>query len=125
MAGVVSHTTTAMVGRVLSQEDLDHAAEEQDLKDPSMLASLSLGGMKLASLGVALHGLQDLVHIDLSRNAITSFRGLERCPSLTRLVVYYNKIADCREVLLLKANEQLQELDCRLNPVTRIDYYRR
>jgi hypothetical protein len=103
---------------------IDEAVDEQDLADAGELQSLSLTRRSIASIGSSLHGLDSLLHIDLSRNLLQSLKGLERCPNLARLVVYYNKIEDCRELLRLRENTNLQELDCRLNPLTRVDYYR-
>ena len=103
---------------------IDEAVDEQDLADAGELQSLSLTRRSIASIGSSLHGLDSLLHIDLSRNLLQSLKGLERCPNLARLVVYYNKIEDCREILRLRENTNLQELDCRLNPLTRVDYYR-
>ena len=64
--------------------------------------------------------------LDASRNALKSVLGLEFLPRLRVLNLYFNRIEDLAELLRLRsAASALRVLDLRLNPVTRLDGYRR
>jgi centrosomal protein CEP72 len=87
------------------------------------IKSLSLAGTyqeKISHLGNALHKFTRLKELDLSRNSLVSLEGLESCKSLERLNLYYNNIVALKEVERLKHNQQLAELDLRLNPITKV-----
>ncbi|XP_019613572.1 PREDICTED: centrosomal protein of 72 kDa-like [Branchiostoma belcheri] len=84
--------------------------------------SLSLPGTyheKITELGSALEGFSRLKHLDLSRNALHSLEGLAQLRMLGKLNLYYNNIATLKELFRLRSNQQLQELDLRLNPVAK------
>ena len=80
--------------------------------------------MRLSSLGNNLHILSSLTHLDVSRNNITSLSGLDGLLTLESLNLYYNKIDDMRQILLLQLHSSLRALDMRLNPVCRQEGYR-
>ncbi len=61
---------------------------------------------------------------DLGRNVLVSLRGLQHCTALERLSIYYNKVATLDELLQLRSNSRLSQLDCRLNPMTKAESYR-
>ena len=75
-----------------------------------------------------------MIELDLSRNELTSLRGLaagigggagnNSAPSLISLSLYYNRIVYLEEVKHLVTLRKLQRLDLRLNPLTRDEAYR-
>ena len=99
-----------------------------DFHGPSVstVTALSLAGGgpradRLLSLGYALLFFHNLTRIDLSRNALTSLEGLEHCALLTHINCYGNNIGAASEIGRLRFLPRLEELDLRLNPVTRVD----
>eukprot|EP00899_Mesostigma_viride_P020353 jgi/Mesvir1/28319/Mv04840-RA.1 len=113
------------LGGVTATEDwaLDRIrAAGFDPQDQGRLESLSLPGygkQTVAFLGASLRGFTSLRALDLSRNGLTTLEGLHYCAQLEKLNLYFNCIASTQEIVRLKANSRLQELDIRLNPVTR------
>lgn len=86
------------------------------------IKTLSLAGTyqeKISHLGNSLHKFTRLKELDLSRNALVSLEGLENCKSLEKLNLYYNNIFGMKEMERLKNNPMLNELDLRLNPITK------
>ncbi|XP_071959323.1 centrosomal protein of 72 kDa-like [Antedon mediterranea] len=84
--------------------------------------SLSLPGSyheKITVLGTALQSFERLKNLDLSRNSLTSLEGLDHLSVLETLNLYYNNISSLQDLFLLRHNNRLQELDLRLNPVTK------
>ncbi|XP_071492870.1 uncharacterized protein [Diadema antillarum] len=84
--------------------------------------SLSLPGTyqeKIANLGNALASFSRLKQLDLSRNALQSLQGLQFLTLLEKLNLYYNNVSTLQELSRLRHNTSLQELDLRLNPVTK------
>ncbi len=70
--------------------------------------------------------LEHLEALDASRNALCGARGLEHLPRLRSLNLYFNRIEQLAELLRLRpAAGTLQALDLRLNPVARLEGYRR
>jgi len=64
--------------------------------------------------------------LDASRNSLTSLAGLEHLPRLRVLNLYFNRIEQLAELLRLRVVAvTLRVLDLRLNPVTRLEGYRR
>lgn len=45
-------------------------------------------------------------------------QGLEHLSLLEQLNLYYNKIQDLKEIFRLRKNQNLRDIDLRLNPVT-------
>nr|XP_054771034.1 centrosomal protein of 72 kDa-like [Lytechinus pictus] len=74
---------------------------------------------KIGGLGNALSSFIRLKHIDLSRNALQSLQGLHHLKALEKLNLYYNNISSIQELKRLRHNTSLQEIDLRLNPVTK------
>eukprot|EP00057_Strongylocentrotus_purpuratus_P011389 XP_011665863.1 PREDICTED: centrosomal protein of 72 kDa [Strongylocentrotus purpuratus] len=84
--------------------------------------SLSLPGTyqeKIGSLGNALSSFTRLKQIDLSRNSLQSLQGFQQLKVLEKLNLYYNNISSLQELNRLRHNTSLQEIDLRLNPVTK------
>ncbi|XP_033107745.1 centrosomal protein of 72 kDa-like isoform X2 [Anneissia japonica] len=84
--------------------------------------SLSLPGSyheKINYLGTALHSFERLKNLDLSRNSLISLDGLDHLTMLETLNLYYNNISSLKDLFQLRHNSNLQELDLRLNPVTK------
>ena len=69
--------------------------------------------------------MPSLIKLDLSRNELSSLKGLDSILALESLNSYYNKIVDLKEILHLQVHTKLKSLDLRLNPVSRNQYYRR
>ena len=70
--------------------------------------------------------LGHLESLDASRNVLCSARGLEHLPRLRSLNLYFNRIEQLAELMRLRpAAATLQSLDLRLNPVARLEGYRR
>jgi Leucine-rich repeat (LRR) protein len=70
--------------------------------------------------------LGQLETLDASRNALTCVRGLQHLPRLRVLNLYFNRVEALAELLRLRACAgTLRVLDLRLNPVTRLEGYRR
>ena len=64
--------------------------------------------------------------LDASRNALACVRGVEHLPRLRVLNLYFNRIEQLAELLRLRVlASSLRVLDLRLNPVTRLEGYRR
>ncbi|XP_070626865.1 leucine-rich repeat-containing protein 36 isoform X5 [Bos indicus] len=94
------------------------------LEQPELVESLSLQGSyagKIHSIGDAFRNFKSLRSLDLSRNLITSLKGIQYLCSLQDLNLYYNNIPSLVEVSRLQPLPFLKELDLRLNPVVRKD----
>ncbi|CAD7689040.1 unnamed protein product [Nyctereutes procyonoides] len=94
------------------------------LEQPELVESLSLQGSyagKIHSIGDAFRNFKNLRSLDLSRNLITSLKGIQYLCSLQELNLYYNNIPSLVEVSRLQPLPFLKELDLRLNPVVRKD----
>ncbi|XP_057568175.1 leucine-rich repeat-containing protein 36 [Hippopotamus amphibius kiboko] len=94
------------------------------LEQPELVESLSLRGSyagKIHSIGDAFRNFKSLRSLDLSRNLITSLKGIQYLCSLQDLNLYYNNIPSLVEVSRLQPLPFLRELDLRLNPVVRKD----
>ncbi|XP_074226677.1 leucine-rich repeat-containing protein 36 isoform X4 [Camelus bactrianus] len=94
------------------------------LEQPELVESLSLQGSyagKILSIGDAFINFKNLRSLDLSRNLITSLKGIQYLCSLQDLNLYYNNIPSLVEVSRLQPLPFLKELDLRLNPVVRKD----
>ncbi|XP_032710121.1 leucine-rich repeat-containing protein 36 isoform X6 [Lontra canadensis] len=94
------------------------------LEQPELVESLSLQGSyagKIHSIGDAFRNFKNLRSLDLSRNLITSLKGIQYLCSLQDLNLYYNNIPSLVEVSRLQPLPFLRELDLRLNPVVRKD----
>nr|XP_034378056.1 leucine-rich repeat-containing protein 36 isoform X1 [Arvicanthis niloticus] len=95
-----------------------------NLEQPELVESLSLQGSyagKIHSIGDAFRNFKSLRSLDLSRNLITSLKGIQYLCSLQDLNLYYNNIPSLVEVSRLQPLPFLKELDLRLNPVVRKD----
>ena len=111
----------------LSRTKVIKAARQQSPRtnDIAQITSLTLERRSFRTiLRSALSGLVSLVHLNLSRNELTSLRGLESATSLESLSLYYNRIAYLDELQRLTSLTRLESLDLRLNPVTRDEAYR-
>uniref|UniRef100_A0A8C9CN28 Leucine rich repeat containing 36 n=1 Tax=Phocoena sinus TaxID=42100 RepID=A0A8C9CN28_PHOSS len=94
------------------------------LEQSELVESLSLQGSyagKIHSIGDAFRNFKSLRSLDLSRNLITSLKGIQYLCSLQDLNLYYNNIPSLVEVSRLQPLPFLKELDLRLNPVVRKD----
>ncbi|XP_054435301.1 leucine-rich repeat-containing protein 36 [Pteronotus mesoamericanus] len=94
------------------------------LEKAELVESLSLQGSyagKIHSIGDAFRNFKNLRSLDLSRNLITSLKGIQYLCSLQDLNLYYNNIPSLVEVSRLQPLPFLKELDLRLNPVVRKD----
>ncbi|XP_041506610.1 leucine-rich repeat-containing protein 36 isoform X2 [Microtus oregoni] len=94
------------------------------LEQSELVESLSLQGSyagKIHSIGDAFRNFKNLRSLDLSRNLITSLKGIQYLCSLQDLNLYYNNIPSLVEVSRLQPLPYLKELDLRLNPVVRKD----
>ncbi|XP_030858876.1 leucine-rich repeat-containing protein 36 isoform X6 [Gorilla gorilla gorilla] len=94
------------------------------MEQPELVESLSLQGSyagKIHSIGDAFRNFKNLRSLDLSRNLITSLKGIQYLCSLQDLNLYYNNIPSLVEVSRLQPLPFLKELDLRLNPVVRKD----
>ena len=70
--------------------------------------------------------LGQLETLDASRNALKALAGMEHLPRLRVLNLYFNRVEELAELLRLRpAASTLRVLDLRLNPVTRLEGYRR
>ncbi|XP_051872655.1 centrosomal protein of 72 kDa isoform X3 [Pristis pectinata] len=95
------------------------ALEEERLAD---VRSLFLPGSceeKITHLGKSLKNFTRLKLLDLSRNSLISLEGIQHLVHLEKLNLYYNNIADLKEIFLLRNLDNLKELDLRLNPVSK------
>jgi len=85
------------------------------------MKSLNLPGTyheKISDIGTSLQRFIYLQHLDLSKNNISSLKGLEHLNLLETLNLYYNKISDLKEVFRIRSCKNLLDVDLRLNPVT-------
>lgn len=100
-------------------------AQSPRTADVADIVSLSLErrGIREITPG-ALSGLVALTELDLSRNELTSLRGISEAVNLVSLSLYYNRIVHLDEVKHLGTLKSLQRLDLRLNPLTRDEAYR-
>ncbi|CAN0010155.1 unnamed protein product [Scytosiphon promiscuus] len=80
---------------------------------------LSLAGEGISSLegGCPFEGARRLVYLDLSRNHLSSLRGVEHLTSLGTLILRENRVDSIDEVGRLARLSNLRNLDLRLNPV--------
>ncbi|CAH8289928.1 unnamed protein product, partial [Heterobilharzia americana] len=76
---------------------------------------------KINSLGSALLHFSRLKILDLSRNVLKSIRGIEHIKTLEVLNLYYNCIEEINELRVLAFNQNIRDLDLRLNPVSRLN----
>jgi len=83
---------------------------------------LALQRCNISEIGSPFMGFVNVTKLDLSRNSLTSLKGLDCLCKLRWASFYLNQIADGKEVLVLSKN--LEYLDTRLNPVTRAAWYR-
>lgn len=91
-------------------------------KQPEDLRSLKLPGSyhdKITHLDNALQNFTRLQNLDLARNALLSLDGLSHLRHLETLNLYYNNVCDLDELYKLKQNKKLENIDLRLNPVTK------
>ena len=114
-----SRNATTLTTQLVKSE-----AQKQGHSAVNTLSKLTLQRRELVGLGNGLYGLVNLVYLDLSRNMLSSLRGLKHCPALSTLILYYNRLEDLREVRQLEALKLLRDLDLRLNPFTREEHYR-
>ena len=82
---------------------------------------LKLSGYRdqLRELGASLLADQyrSLTQLDLSRNALTSLKGIQNLRELRQLSLYYNMVSDLSEMQRLQHHPELTIFDLRLNPV--------
>lgn len=99
---------------------MERASDGIQLAVPSETLKLSGYRDQLRDLGNTLAGDQyrSLTQLDLSRNSLTSLRGLENLTALRQLSLYYNMVSDIGEMERLRFHPELAVLDMRLNPVT-------
>uniref|UniRef100_UPI00398F6ED8 centrosomal protein of 72 kDa isoform X1 n=2 Tax=Pristiophorus japonicus TaxID=55135 RepID=UPI00398F6ED8 len=74
---------------------------------------------KITHLGKSLKNFTRLKSLDLSRNSLISLEGIQHLIHLEKLNLYYNNIANLKEIFLLRNLGVLKELDLRLNPVSK------
>ncbi|CAI2733648.1 unnamed protein product [Schistosoma spindalis] len=74
---------------------------------------------KISCLGTSLLHFSRLKILDLSRNVLKSIRGIEHIRTLEVLNLYYNCIEEINELRILSFNQNIRDLDLRLNPVSR------
>jgi centrosomal protein CEP72 len=95
--------------------------------NPNKVSTLSLSGIrfqekeKITHFGKSFQNFSGLSSLDVSRNYVYSLDGLDRLKNLRKLNVYFNNIDSKEEILKLKRNRRLADLDLRLNPVTKSD----
>ena len=105
--------------------DKVHLGYEESVSKVESLSLPGIHGDKISELGLALQNFVFLKELDLSRNSLSSFEGLENLKELEVLNVYYNNISEVREIYHLRRNRALRELDLRLNPLSKtLDNYR-
>ena len=105
--------------------DKVHLGYEESVTKVESLSLPGIHGDKISELGLALQNFVFLKELDLSRNSLSSFEGLENLKELEVLNVYYNNISEVREIYHLRRNRALRELDLRLNPLSKtLDNYR-
>ena len=109
---------------ILTKQAVKIEANEQGHSDVNTISKLTLQRRELIGLGNGLHGMINLVYLDLSRNMLSSLNGLRNCPALSTLILYYNRLENLKEIRKLEALKLLRDLDLRLNPFTREEYYR-
>ena len=109
------HLDALTLSELVKQAGHDDVTEVPSVK-------IQRGGV--LSLGNAFYRFRCLHTLDLGRNLLTSFDGLQYCVSLERLSFYYNRIGNVYEINKLSVNSKLRDLDLRLNPVTRTEHYR-
>lgn len=90
-----------------------------NLEDVKSLALPGSYQEKVTTVGQSLFRFSRLKQLDLSRNSLSSLSGLENLKMLEKLNLYYNNISSLEELKKLQHNRQLQDVDLRLNPVTR------
>jgi len=99
---------------------MERASDGTQLTVPPETLKLSGYRDQLRELGNTLAGEQyrSLTQLDLSRNSLTSLKGLENLTALRQLSLYYNMVSDIGEMERLRFHPELAVLDMRLNPVT-------
>nr|XP_002131853.1 centrosomal protein of 72 kDa-like [Ciona intestinalis] len=93
---------------------LDH----DNLDDVKSLALPGTYHEKITRLGFSLQNFTRIQHLDLSKNNLITLKGIEHLSVLEQLNLYYNKINDLKEIFRLRKNQNLRDIDLRLNPVT-------
>ncbi|XP_038065251.1 centrosomal protein of 72 kDa-like isoform X2 [Patiria miniata] len=93
--------------------------DPENLDDVRSLALPGTYHEKVTHLGTSLQNFCRLKHLDLSRNALQSLDGLQHLTMLEKLNIYYNNISTLKDLYQLGHNTCLQEVDLRLNPVTK------
>ncbi|TNN07203.1 Centrosomal protein of 72 kDa [Schistosoma japonicum] len=76
---------------------------------------------KITCLGASLLHFSRLKILDLSRNVLKSIKGIEHIKTLEVLNLYYNCIEDINELRILSFNQNIRDLDLRLNPISRMN----
>ncbi|CAG5098454.1 Oidioi.mRNA.OKI2018_I69.XSR.g15681.t1.cds [Oikopleura dioica] len=107
--------------RLSEKKIRDRIGLEKD-KQPEDLRTLKLPGSyhdKITHLDNALQNFTRLQNLDLARNALLSLDGLSHLRHLESLNLYYNNVCDLDELYKLKQNKKLENIDLRLNPVTK------
>lgn len=107
--------------RLSEKKIRDRIGLEKD-KQPEDLRTLKLPGSyhdKITHLDNALQNFTRLQNLDLARNALLSLDGLSHLRHLETLNLYYNNVCDLDELYKLKNNKKLENIDLRLNPVTK------
>lgn len=64
-------------------------------------------------------------NLNVARNALTNCYGIDKLYQLRNLNLYYNRIASLNDIVPLQQCSQLSSLDLRLNPICRMNNYRR
>ena len=83
---------------------------------PSSLQVLDISTNKISTLiGKGFHALRNLVHLDVSNNALTTLEGLEYCQSLQTINASYNSIQFVDGLTSL--HNKLLEIDISYNQI--------
>eukprot|EP00736_Rhodelphis_marinus_P002652 Rmarinus@m.7639 len=104
---------------VRTRANIPDNERDQDIESLCLPGNATCG--KISDVGDAFKEFSGLKELDLSRNCLTSTKGLECLQSLRVLNLYYNQISTQDELLRLTVLPNLHTLDLRLNPVARGD----